>query len=72
MPRLIEYISVGICSGYGDGDWRISMDVQKMSRQSFNELKLAVLGALHSAEDMWRAAQPQPEAAADPTHQETQ
>lgn len=53
MPRLIEYISVGMCSGYGDGDFRVSMTVRNLSRQSFNELKLATLSALRCAEDNW-------------------
>ena len=51
MPRLREYISVGFCSGYGDGDWRVSMAVRSLSRKQFDELRLAVLGALRCAED---------------------
>ena len=58
MPRLIEHISVGFCAGYGDGDYRVSTAVGKMSRERFNELELATLAALHCAEDMWRRAQP--------------
>jgi hypothetical protein len=57
MPRLIEYISIGICSGYGDGDFRVSMDVCKLSRKSFDEVRLATLNALRVAEDSWCAAQ---------------
>jgi hypothetical protein len=53
MPRLIEYISVGMCAGYGDGDFRVSMSVRRLSRQGFNELKLAMLSALRCAEDHW-------------------
>ncbi len=53
MPRLIEHISVGFCSGYGDGDFRVSMTVRDLSRKDFNELKLAMLSALRCAEDHW-------------------
>lgn len=53
MPRLIEHISVGFCSGYGDGDFRVSMSVRSLSRKEFNELKLAMLGAIRCAEDNW-------------------
>jgi len=62
MPKLNEYISVGFCSGYGDGDWRVSLSVQDLSRERFNELKLAALFALHVAEDRWMAAQKMDEA----------
>lgn len=57
MPKLIEYITVGFCSGYGDGDYRISCAVENMSKDEFNDLKLAALNAIHCAEDMWRHAQ---------------
>ena len=59
MPRLIEYISVGICSGYGDGDYRVSMSVRDLSRNSFQQLQLATLQALRCAEDHWRDAEAQ-------------
>ena len=62
MPRLNEYFSVGFCAGYGDGDYRVSMKVQDLSRKQFNELKLATLGALQCAEDMWRRGNPPDEA----------
>ena len=57
MPRLNELISVGFCSGYGDGDFRVSMDVCNLSQERFNELQLATLAALRCAEDNWRSAQ---------------
>ena len=57
MPRLIEYMSVGFCAGYGDGDYRVSMTVCDLDRKAFNELKLATLGAIRCAEDMWLRAQ---------------
>lgn len=74
MPRLNEYISVGFCAGYGDGDYRVSMAVGEMSRERFNELKLATLAALHCAEDMWRRARPAEQASQalpTPSPQET-
>lgn len=58
MPKLIEYIRVGFCSGYGDGDYGVSMAVCELSRERLNELKLATLSALQVAEDNWRRAQP--------------
>ena len=57
MPRLIEYISVGFCSGYGDGDYRVFGTVGDLDRKALNELKLAMLGAIRCAEDTWQAAQ---------------
>ena len=67
MPKLNEYISIGFCAGYGDGDYRVSMSVAELSRKRFDELQLATLGALRCAEDIWRRAQPQDEAKATPT-----
>ena len=64
MPRLNEYISVGFCSGYGDGDYRVSMAVRDLDRKRFDELRLAVLEALRCAEDNWRDAQKPDEAKA--------
>lgn len=57
MPKLNEYISVGFCSGYGDGDYRVSMAVRELSRERYNELRLAVLGALNCADRHWMEAQ---------------
>lgn len=57
MPRLDEYISVGFCSGYMDGDYRVSMKVGELSCERFNELKLAMLSAIMVAEENWRRAQ---------------
>lgn len=57
MPRLIEYISIGTCAGYGDGDFRVSAAIRDMTKKQFDELKLTTLSALICAEDMWRSAQ---------------
>ncbi len=64
MPRLIEYFSVGFCAGYGDGDYRVSMKVQDLSRTEFNELKLTTLSTLQCAEDIWRRGNPPDESQA--------
>lgn len=62
MPRLIEHISIGFCSGYGDGDYRISTSIEKFSRKQMDELLLAHFHAGRMAWDMWSRAQAQPEA----------
>ena len=57
MPRLITYVEVGICSGYQDGDYRINCSVADLSRESFQELRLAMIYAIYQMEDMWRREQ---------------
>lgn len=57
MPSLREYVSIGICSGYGDGDYRVSCAVADLSREDMWELRLAFIYALYCAEDMWRREQ---------------
>ena len=57
MPKLRTLIEVGFCSGYGDGDYRVSMEVRGLSRKEWQELQLAVLGALRCADDVWKAEQ---------------
>ena len=59
MPKLDTYISVGFCSGYGDGDYRVSCAVEDMSRKQLDELMLAMFHAQRTAWDMWRRAQHQ-------------
>ena len=54
MPKLIEYVSIGICSGYGDGDFRVSASVCDLSPADYNELRLAVIGAIGAMEGMRR------------------
>ena len=55
MPKLNTLIEVGFCSGYGDGDYRVSSEIAEFDRAKFDELRLAILGALHCAENMWRS-----------------
>ncbi len=57
MPKLREYITIGICSGYGDGDWRVSMDVQKLSHKQMQELITSTFHATRAAWEMWQQAQ---------------
>jgi len=54
MPKLIEYVSIGICSGYGDGDFRVSASVCDLSPADYNELRLAFMGAIGAMEGMRR------------------
>lgn len=67
MPRLTEYINVGFCSGYGDGDWRVSMKVESLSRNAMNELCVAMFHAQRNAWDIWAAAQVKEQAKQDAT-----
>lgn len=57
MPRLNEYVSVGFCSGYGDGDYRVSLEVQSLSRARVNELLLAMFHAQRCVWENWCAGQ---------------
>ena len=57
MPNLREYVTVGICGGYGDGDYRVSCAVADLSAADMKELRAAFIGAIVAAEQMWRDAQ---------------
>jgi hypothetical protein len=57
MPRLREYVTVGICSGYGDGDYRVSLNVGDLSVHDMNELRKAFTCAIFEAERIWRDSQ---------------
>lgn len=57
MPRLREYVTIGICAGYGDGDYRVSSEVANLSREDMTELRLAFVYAINAAEEMWRNEQ---------------
>lgn len=57
MPRLIEYLSVGFCSGYGDGDYKVSMAVCDLDAKQYNELRATCVAALGVMEEHWKAAQ---------------
>lgn len=54
MPNLREYVTVGICGGYGDGDYRVSMAVADLSREEFTQLRLAMVYAIYAMEEIWR------------------
>lgn len=54
MPNLREYVTIGICGGYGDGDYRVSCSVAQLSLKEMQELRQAFCGALFTAEEMWR------------------
>ncbi len=56
MPRLNQLIGVGFCLSYGDGDYQVSMEVQKLSRERMNELMLTAFHAQRHAWDLWWAA----------------
>ena len=57
MPRLTEYISVGFCQGYGDGDYRVNMTIQDLSRAEMNDLMLSMFHAQRHAWDIWSRGQ---------------
>jgi len=58
MPRLRVMCEVGICSGYGDGDYALHIaDVESLSRESMEELRKAFIYAIYAAEEAWRRAQ---------------
>lgn len=58
MPRLRTYVEVGICSGYGDGDYRIHLaDVENLSIHDMNELRRAFCVAIAQTERYWMEAQ---------------
>ncbi len=71
MPKLKQYIGVGFCSGYGDGDFGVSASVSNLSRKEMDELKLTTLTALRVADDMWRSSQPTEQACASESTSET-
>ena len=50
MPRLIEYMSVGICSSYGDGDYKVSVAASDLSLQQVREIRQIVPVAIAALE----------------------
>jgi hypothetical protein len=57
MPRVNEYIVVGFCESYGDGDYQIVMaKVESLSRDKMNQLTLAMTHATRHAWDIWLKA----------------
>lgn len=57
MPKLNTLIEVGFCAGYGDGDYRVSMAVGKLSREEMQELKATMIDAANCMVDTWRRGQ---------------
>lgn len=57
MPRLIEYVSFGICSGYGDADYRVSSAIADLSPETMRELRVAATGAIALMEETWKRGQ---------------
>lgn len=57
MPKLNEYIKVGFCSGYGDGDWSVDGRVADFSAVRMNELMNTMFHASRCAWDMWMRAE---------------
>ena len=58
MPKLNTLVQVGFCTGYGDGDYRVSAAVQSLSRERMRELKAALIDAAVCMDDMWKRGQP--------------
>lgn len=54
MSKLIEYVSIGICGSYGDGDYRISTEIATMDDARYAEVQKAVFGAIAAMNDMRR------------------
>ena len=54
------YIEVGVCMGYGDGDYRVSAEVQNLSRKEMTELINTAFHAQRIAWDMWCHGQNEP------------
>lgn len=57
MPKLNEYIKVGFCSGYGDGDWSVDDCIADFSQEKMNELMNTMFHASRCAWDMWMRAE---------------
>ena len=57
MPRLREYLTIGICSSYGDGDFRVSCTVADLSYEEMSKLRQACCAAIGTMEQMWREEQ---------------
>lgn len=57
MPRLNTLIEIGFCSGYQDGDYRVSGQIEDLSRERFAELLATIQWASSCAIDMWRRGQ---------------
>lgn len=50
MPRLIEYLSVGICASYGDGDYKVSCAAADLSVDQVREIRQTIPVAIATLE----------------------
>lgn len=50
MPRLIEYLSVGICASYGDGDYKVSCAAADLSPQQVRDIRQTIPVAIATLE----------------------
>ena len=50
MPRLIEYLSVGICASYGDGDYKVSCAAADLSPDQVREIRQTIPVAIATLE----------------------
>lgn len=58
MPRLRVMVEVGICAGYGDGDYAIHIsEIESLSIADMNELRRAFCVAIAQTERYWQDAQ---------------
>ena len=57
MPQLNTVIEIGFCSGYGEGDYRVSC--RSLTRDELNELIVTTHYALQQLVDNFKLNQPQ-------------
>ena len=50
MPRLIEYMSVGICASYGDGDYKVSCGAAELTPDQVREIRQIIPVAIATLE----------------------
>lgn len=50
MPRLIEYLSVGICASYGDGDYKVSCAAADLTPAQVNDIRRTIPVAIATLE----------------------
>lgn len=55
MPKMTEYLSIGICNSYGDGDYRLSMAVTELTFEQMQRLRAIIPVAIAQLEQAWMA-----------------
>lgn len=50
MPKLIEYLSVGLCSSYGDGDYSVKCSASELSPEQVKEIRQIIPVAIATLE----------------------